>query len=116
VTAPRTPPAPRLSLAVVRARYVDAGRALPARLEAALATDPRAGARAILAAVERRRYANRSEGQRLRTMLRYENAVWATGVAHVASRVRHDAKETASTLRRQSECVDVLGELRRIKN
>ena len=62
VTAPRTPPARRLSLADVRARYVEAGRALPAGLEAALAADRRAGAQAILAAVERRRRANRVGG------------------------------------------------------
>ena len=84
MTTARTPPARPLSLADVRARYVDGGRALPARLEAALTADRRAGARAILAAVERRRRANRSEGQRLRTMLRYETALWTTGVAHVA--------------------------------
>jgi ribonuclease HII len=84
VTTARTPSASRLSLADVRARYVDGGRALPARLEAALVADRRAGAQAILAAVERRRRANRSEGQRLRTMLRYETALWTTGVAHVA--------------------------------
>jgi ribonuclease HII len=42
------------------------------------------GALAILAAVERRRRENRAEGQRLRTMLRYERALWAEGVTLVA--------------------------------
>jgi len=84
MTAPRDPPARRVSLADLRARYVDAGRALPAALEAMLAADGRPGARAILDAVARRRRANRSEGQRLRTMLRYETALWSTGIAHVA--------------------------------
>ncbi len=32
----------------------------------------------------RRRTANRAEGQRLRKMLQYENALWATGVLRVA--------------------------------
>src|SRR6266540_2689847 len=41
----------RLSLAALRARYVDAARALPRRLEVVLAADPRPGARAILDAV-----------------------------------------------------------------
>jgi len=83
MTTPR-PPAPRLSLADLRARYVEGGRALPADIEAALVADGRAGARAILAAVARRRRANRAEGQRLRKMLRFETALWASGVTHVA--------------------------------
>jgi ribonuclease HII len=84
MTVERPPPARRLSLADLRARYVDGERALPATVEAALAADRRPGARAILDAVARRRRANRAEGQRLRTMLRYETALWSTGVAHVA--------------------------------
>jgi len=84
MTTRRPLPARRLSLADLRARYVDGERALPAALEAALAADGRPGAKAILAAVARRRRANRAEGQRLRTMLRYETALWTNGVAHVA--------------------------------
>ena len=61
-----------LTLAQIRLRYVERARPLPADLEAALKADGRSGARAILAAVERRRHANRAEGQRLRSMLRYE--------------------------------------------
>ena len=49
-----------------------------------LKPDGRAGAQAILAAVERRRHANRAEGQRLRTMLRYETQLWESGVLQVA--------------------------------
>ncbi|HEY5090536.1 MAG TPA: ribonuclease HII [Polyangia bacterium] len=71
-------------MAALRARYVDRGRPLPAAIEAALRADPRAGARAILNAIERRRRDNRSEGQRLRTMLRFETALWKTGVVHIA--------------------------------
>ena len=46
--------------------------------------DPRAGAKAILDAIAQRRFENRSEGQRVRKLLRYENALWATGALHVA--------------------------------
>ena len=73
-----------LSLQELRERYVDRGRPLPAEVEAALSADPRAGARAILEAVARRRRDNRSEGQRLRTMLRFETALWGQGVARIA--------------------------------
>jgi ribonuclease HII len=55
-----------LSLAQIRLRYVVEGRRLDAATEAALKADPRAGAIAILNAVAKRRFDNRSEGQRLR--------------------------------------------------
>lgn len=55
-----------------------------AALEVGLRADPRAGAKAILDAVARRRHENRSEGQRLRRLLRYENALWTSGVLRVA--------------------------------
>jgi ribonuclease HII len=72
------------SLVELRARYVDGGRPLPASVEAALSADPRAGARAILDAIARRRRENRSEGQRIRTMLRFETALWGSGVTRIA--------------------------------
>jgi ribonuclease HII len=74
----------RLALAQVRLRHVVEGRPLDAATEAALRMDPRPGARAILDAVARRRFANRAEGQRLRKLLRYEGALWAKGVLRVA--------------------------------
>ena len=74
----------QLSLSQLRARYVVEGRPLEAEVEALLRSDPRPSARAILDAVEKRRYARRSEGQRLRKMLRFENALWAEGLTHVA--------------------------------
>lgn len=73
-----------LSVAELRRRLLDEGAPLSAAEEAALAADPRAGARAVLAAVARRRTANRAEGQRLRRLLAYEAPLWADGVAHVA--------------------------------
>ncbi|MFW5875499.1 MAG: ribonuclease HII [Myxococcota bacterium] len=74
----------RPTLAELKKRYVDGGRALPADLEQALRADSRAGARAILEAIDRRRRRNRAEGQRLRRLLRYEQALWDDGVVHVA--------------------------------
>jgi ribonuclease HII len=68
----------------LRRRYAEEGRPLPPDVEEALRTDPRAGARAVLAAVERRRAANRSEGQRLKRMMRYERPLWDRGVARIA--------------------------------
>jgi ribonuclease HII len=72
------------SLSEIRTRHVDLGRPLPRALEEQLRADPRAGARAILEAVEKRRHARRAEGQRLRKMLAFEQALWAVGVVHVA--------------------------------
>ena len=74
----------RLPLADIRRRYLVEDRPLDAATEEVLRADPRAGAQAILDAVARRRFKNRSEGQRLRKLLRYESAVWATGVLCVA--------------------------------
>src|SRR4051812_23377774 len=73
-----------LSLGDLRRRYVESDRPLPESIEAALRADGRAGAQAILDAVSRRRRANRAEGQRLRTMLRFETALWTQGTVYVA--------------------------------
>jgi ribonuclease HII len=73
-----------LSLAQIRLRYVVEGRRLDAATEAALKADPRAGAKAILNAVAKRRFDNRSEGQRLRKLLRFETDLWAAGIVRVA--------------------------------
>ncbi len=72
------------SLTELRHRHVIEGRPLDTATESALRSDPRAGARAILHAVERRRFEARSEGQRLRKMLRYELALWSAGIMTVA--------------------------------
>ena len=73
-----------LTLAQMRKRYVVERRPLDSAMEAALKADPRTGARAILTAIARRRTGNRSEGQRLRTLLRYETHLWIAGVLHIA--------------------------------
>jgi ribonuclease HII len=72
------------TLSELRERYVERGRPLPEALEAELRADPRPGAKAILDAVAKRRRAHRSEGQRLRKMLRFEQALWTGGPVHVA--------------------------------
>jgi ribonuclease HII len=74
----------QLNLTQIRRRHIVEGRPLDARTEAVLAADPRAGAKAIIEAVARRRRANRAEGQRLRQLLKYESALWSAGVLHVA--------------------------------
>jgi ribonuclease HII len=71
-------------LAEIRRRYVIEARPLDAETECALRADPRAGAKAILDAIARRRAENRSEGQRLRKLLQFESALWDAGVVHVA--------------------------------
>jgi ribonuclease HII len=49
-----------------------------------LRADTRAGARGILALIDKRRSENRSEGQRLRRMLRFETSLWESGCRAVA--------------------------------
>jgi ribonuclease HII len=74
----------RMSLADLRARFVELGRPLPAGCEEALRDDGRAGARAVYEAVLRRRRENRAEGQRLRHLLRFETPLWEQGLTRVA--------------------------------
>src|SRR5512142_551927 len=74
----------RMSVAELRERFVGRGRPLPEECEAALAMDPRAGARAVYDAVLRRRRENRCEGQRLRHLLAYEARLWERGVVLIA--------------------------------
>jgi ribonuclease HII len=74
----------RYSLDVLRQRYVVEKRPLEASVEQVLRADSRAGARAILASINRRRFENRSEGQRLRKMLRFETSLWESGHHAVA--------------------------------
>ena len=74
----------RHSLDVLRQRYVVEKRPLEANVEQVLRADRRAGARAILALIDKRRSENRSEGQRLRKMLRFETSLWESGCHAVA--------------------------------
>jgi len=72
------------SLTELRQRHLVEGHPLSQELEAELASDPRTGAQALLAAVEKRRQAARAEGQRLRKMLQFERALWERGVTYIA--------------------------------
>jgi len=74
----------KLVLSDLRRRHLLEFRPLDAATQAALAADPRAGAKTLLDAIERRRSARRSEGQRLRKLLRYETVLWQTGAQFVA--------------------------------
>lgn len=74
----------RPTISELRKRYVTQGHPLPREVEAALRDDPRAGAQEVLAAVERRRRANRAEGQRLRHLLTFEQSLWSEGFERIA--------------------------------
>lgn len=74
----------KLNLSELSLRYVREGRPLDKAVEAALRSDTRPGAKAILAAIDKRRFENRSEGQRLRNLLRFETDLWSSGVLMVA--------------------------------
>jgi len=74
----------QFALDVLRQRYVVEKRQLEASVEKILRSDRRAGARAILAAIDKRRFENRSERQRLRKMLRFETSLWESGHFAVA--------------------------------
>jgi ribonuclease HII len=65
----------RQSLDLLSQRYVVEKRPLEASIERILRADTRAGTRAILALIDKRRCENRSEGQRLRKMLRFETSL-----------------------------------------
>ena len=74
----------RKSLDLLRQRYVIKKKPLEANVERILRADTRAGARAVLALIDKRRSENRSEGQRLRKMLRFETSLWGSGCHAVA--------------------------------
>jgi ribonuclease HII len=69
----------RPSLREIHQRYVIERRPLETSLEEVLRADSRAGARDILASIKKRRFQNRSEGQRLRKMFRLETRLWEKG-------------------------------------
>ncbi|MBS1152684.1 MAG: rnhB [Myxococcaceae bacterium] len=75
---------PRAHLALLRERYLEQGKPLPPGLRAQLENDPRLGARALLKALESRAKANRSEGQRLKHLLKFELELYAQGFVLIA--------------------------------
>jgi ribonuclease HII len=74
----------RLTIEQLRARYAERARSLPRALERELRQDGRSGVVALVKAVDACRRDNRSEGQRLRTMLRFERGLWQRGLELVA--------------------------------
>lgn len=64
--------------------YVEQGQRLPPRTRRALLEDPRKRAKALLAAVDRRKQAAQEENTRLRRMLRFERELFRNGCNLVA--------------------------------
>jgi ribonuclease HII len=60
------------------------GARVPNEVLTSLEADGREGARALAKAIRERARKNRSEGQRLRHMLNFENELWEAGVLHIA--------------------------------
>lgn len=72
------------SLYSLKASFLDQKEALPKGLLEALEADSRRGAHALAVALRRRQQANRTEGQRLRHLLKFETELWEQGFALVA--------------------------------
>jgi ribonuclease HII len=73
-----------LTLVQLRERHIVRARPVPRTLETELRETDRSGFKALLKAIDKRRYENRAEGQRLRVMLRFETELWQKGVTLVA--------------------------------
>lgn len=74
----------RTPLAELTERFLERAQPIPRGLLEALEADSRQGARSLARRIRARQEANRSEGQRLRHLLRYENELWVTGLERVA--------------------------------
>jgi ribonuclease HII len=72
------------SIAELRERFLLKERPPPAGFLAALDRDPRKGAKQLSALLRERSLRNRREGQRLRHLLVFENALWAKGIQRIA--------------------------------
>lgn len=68
----------------LRERFLTRGRPVPDGLLEALERDERRAARELARTIRARREKNRSEGQRLRNLLRFEVELWEAGHLHVA--------------------------------
>ena len=74
----------RCSLAELTGRFLTEAQSVPNGLLEALEADERQGARTLARRLRSQQGKNRAEGQRLRHLLRFETALWAGGVVHVA--------------------------------
>jgi ribonuclease HII len=72
------------SVAELRERFLDRQRAVPDGFLEALELDPRNGAKELARRIRERRRENRAEGQRLRTMLRFEAELYTQGMELIA--------------------------------
>jgi ribonuclease HII len=74
----------KLSISELQARFLAEGAQVPDEVLEALRADERTGVRALANRIEARRHANRSEGQRLRNLLRFEAELWEQGYTKIA--------------------------------
>ena len=74
----------RRSIPELRDLFLERGRPVPKGLLEALEVDTRAGAHQLARRIRARYRSNRSEGQRLHTLLRFEIDLWAQGYSLVA--------------------------------
>jgi len=74
----------RKSIPALRELFLERGRAVPKGLLEALEIDTRQGAHHLAKRIRERYRSNRSEGQRLHTLLRFEIDLWARGYSLVA--------------------------------
>ena len=74
----------RRSIPELRDLFLERGRSVPKGLLEALEVDTRAGAHQLARRIRARYRSNRSEGQRLHTLLRFEIDLWAQGYSLVA--------------------------------
>jgi len=74
----------RKSVPELRELFLTRGRAVPKGLLEALEADTRQGAQQLASRIRGRYRSNRSEGQRLHTLLRFEIDLWAQGFALIA--------------------------------
>ena len=72
------------SIPELREKFLDRSRPVPKGFLEALDTDQRSGAQQLAKQIRKRYRSNRSEGQRLHTLLRFEIELWAQGFALVA--------------------------------
>lgn len=72
------------ALSELTERYVTRSQPVPSGLLEALEADSRRGARELARRIRSRQEKNRSEGQRLRHLLRFETELWEQGLLHVA--------------------------------
>ena len=72
------------SIPELRELFLERSRPVPKALLEALEVDTRAGAQQLARRIRERYRSNRSEGQRLHTLLRFEIDLWAQGFSFVA--------------------------------